>query len=222
MTKQAITTVLVLTALACAGATEAQTTRRAAPPAPLPGRGPLAMDVAGVRLGMSLAAAEGTLAGTYRCRREQGYQTFQQLVDLEVAKRRGGGLGFPPQGSGVGDLFCDGPTGESLRVSMAQTASGPVVDRFQLSIPTNRVDPTALVRQIETRYGKPTSGTAANGAWCSDRCSPLETSPAIRTSMSGSSLQILGKRGQIANDADKAAVKAAADRISPPANRGAF
>lgn len=35
-------------------------------------------------------------------------------------------------------------------------------------------------------------------------------------------MQILGKRGQLAEDADKAAVKAAADRISPPARRGAF
>lgn len=222
MKKQAITIVLALTALACAGAAEAQTTHRAAPIASPPRRGPLAMDVAGVRLGMSLAAAEGALAGTYRCRREKGYQTFQQLVDLEVAKRHGGGLGFPSQGTGVGDLFCDGPTGESLRVGMAQTASGPVVDRFQLSIPTNRVDPAALVRQLEIKYGMPTDGTAANGAWCVGRCSPLETSPAIRTSLSGSSLQILGTRGQRAGEADKAAVKAAADRLSPPARRGAF
>lgn len=225
MTKRAITIIFALTALACAGAAEAQTTRRAAPTALPPGRGPLAMDVAGVRLGMSLAAAEGALAGTYRCRREKGYQTFQQLVDLEVAKRRGGGLGFPPQGTGVGNLFCDGPTGESLRVSMAQTASGPVVDQFQLSIPTNRVDPAALVRQIETRYGRPTSGTVANGAWCSGPCSPLismQPGAVITTSLSGSSLQILGTRGQIAGEADEAAVKAAADRLSPPARRGAF
>jgi hypothetical protein len=131
---------------------------------------------------------------------------------------RDGRLATLPQRLLAPDL---GPM-STIRVGIAQTASGPVVDKFQLSIPTNRVDPAALIRQIETRYGRPTTGTAANGAWCSDRCSPLETSPAIRTTLSGSSLQILGKRGQLADDADKAAVKAAADRISPPARRGAF
>jgi len=226
MTKRPLKILMTLLTLTCATAGDArpsrkaQTQREAAPATPTR-RGPLAMDVAGVRLGMSLADAQAALAGTYRCRPEKGYQTFQQQVDVEVAKRRGAGLGFPPQG-GVGDLFCDGPSGESLRVSMAQTSSGPVVDQFNLTIPTNRVNPAGLVRQLETKYGMPTDGTAANGAWCGGPCSPLETSPSIRTTLSSRSLQILGNRGRLAHDGDAAAVKAAADRLAPPAKRGAF
>lgn len=183
------------------------------------------MDVAGVHLGMPLAAAEAALAGTYRCRRETGYTTFEQQVQVEVEKRRGTASAFGPEGRGVGDLFCKGQSGEDLRVTMAQTSAGTVVDSMNMTIPTDRVDPAAIVRQVEGKYGRPTTGTVANGAWCTGRCEPLTTmnaGPWIGTQSLGTIFQILAGRGEAARKADEAAIKAAADLAAPPRTRGAF
>lgn len=224
MNRLTVTLLAAFTTVASVGTAEAQTAGKQAR-IDSSSRSPLSMDVAGVRLGMPLASAEAVLAGIYRCRREAGYQTFQQLLDLEVAKRRGVVIGFPPQGTGIGDLFCDGPSGESMRVSIAQVASGGVVDKIQLSIPTDRVDQGALVQQVSAKYGRPTTGTAANGAWCIKTCEPLapmEAGPRIDTSYAKDWFYIHATRGQLARRADEAALKLAAHKAAPQAKRGAF
>ncbi|MFV3577876.1 hypothetical protein ACNJFI_21430, partial [Mycobacterium tuberculosis] len=64
-TKAAVIGAVTALSLATAPAM-AQKTRIAAQPASAAAK-PLAMDVAGVRLGMPLAAVQAALAGTYRC-----------------------------------------------------------------------------------------------------------------------------------------------------------
>jgi hypothetical protein len=185
---------------------------------------PLAMDVAGVRLAMPLATVQAALAGTYRCSTYQ-VASFRQLVEREVRKRKGIPDGFGPDGTAVGDLTCQGPAGEHLRLFMAQTATGEIVDRIDLTVSTNRVDLATLVAQVEGKYGRPTEGTPANGSWCITRCGgdlTMEPDPRITVRSDVSSLKILGSRGRNARLADEAAVKAAAAREAPAAARGAF
>lgn len=202
----------------------AQNARRASPSV-LSGSDPLSMDVAGVRLGMPLAAAQAALSTTYRCDRSLSDASFQQRVEREVNKRRGVAEGFPPTGGAVGEMTCTGPSGEQLRIFMAQVSTGTVVDRIDLYIQTDRVDPAALVRQVETKYGRPSEGTAANGSWCVSRCGydlTMEPDPRITVRSDASSFKILGSRGRSARQADDAAVKALAARQMPAAKRGAF
>lgn len=211
-------------ALALLGPASAQTARNATKPA-LPRPDPLAMDVAGVRLGMPLAAAQAALAANYRCERPGRGASFEQMVEREVNRRRGLAEGFPPTGGAVGELTCNGPSGEYLRIFMAQLPTGTVVDRIDLHIRAERVDPAALVRQVETKYGRPTEGTAANGSWCIARCGydlTMEPEPRITVRSDAWSFKILGSRGYNARQADEAAVKAAAAREVPAAKRGAF
>ncbi|MFH8651972.1 hypothetical protein ACH37Y_04555 [Sphingomonas paucimobilis] len=185
---------------------------------------PLAMDVAGVRLGMLLAAAQTALAGTYRCSTYR-VASFRQLVEREVRKRKGIPDGFGPDGTAVGDLTCQGPAGEHLRLFMAQTPAGEIIDRIDLTVSTKRIDLATLVAQVEGKYGRPTEGTPANGSWCSTRCGAdltMEPDPRITVMSDASSLKILGSRGRNARLADEAAVKAAAVREAPAAARGAF
>jgi len=185
---------------------------------------PLAMDVAGVRLGMPLAAVQAALAGTYRCSTYQ-VASFRQLVEREVRKRKGIPEGFGPDGTAVGELTCEGPAGEHLRLFMAQTPAGEVVDQIDLTVSTSRVDLATLVGQVEAQYGRPTEGTPANGSWCITRCGgdlTMEPNPRITVRSDAWSLKIFGTRGSNARLADEAAVKAAAAREAPTAARGAF
>ncbi|WP_242416473.1 hypothetical protein [Sphingomonas panni] len=187
--------------------------------------GPSSMDVAGVRLGMPVADAQAALAGTYRCERPSRTASFRQLVDGEIERRRGGRRFFGPEGAAIDELACTGPSGEYMRLFMAQTAGGTVVDRIDLFIRTDRVDPTELVRQVERKYGRPTEGTAANGSWCVTRCGfdlTMEPKPRITVRSDASSFKIMGSRGREARLADGAAVTEAAAKAAPAAKRGAF
>lgn len=185
------------------------------------GRSPMTMDVAGVRLGMSLTATQAALASTYRCEPYRA-ASFRQLVDSAVAKRRGIPEGFGPDGKAVSQLTCDGPSGEHLRLFMEQTQAGEVVDRINLTISTERVDHAQIVQQIQAKFGSPTEGTVANGSWCVGQCTYSEDYPKIYTSSGGRSFQIIGDRGRNARRADEAAVNAAASLEAPAAKRGAF
>lgn len=203
--------------------TVAQKARLAARPVPSAAR-PLAMDVAGVRLGMPLATVQAVLSGTYHCSTYQS-ASFPQLVEREVRKRKGISDGFGPDGTAVGDLTCQGPAGEHLRLFMAQTPAGEVVDRIDLTVSTNRVDLATLVGQVEGKYGRPSEGTPANGSWCTGRCGSdltMEPDPRITVRSDAWALKILGGRGRNARLADEAAVRAAAAREAPAAVRGAF
>ncbi|MEJ8630203.1 hypothetical protein P0F65_10800 [Sphingomonas sp. I4] len=120
MTKAAAIGAVMALSLATAPAMP-QKARSAAQPAS--SAKPLAMDVAGVRLGMPLAAVQAALAGTYRCSTYQS-ASFRQLVEREIRKRKGIPDGFGPDGTAVGDLTCQGPAGEHLRLFMAQTPTG--------------------------------------------------------------------------------------------------
>ena len=200
----------------------AQKARLAAQPAS--SATPLAMDVAGVRLGMPLAAVQAALAGTYRCSTYQS-ASFRQLVEREVRKRKGIPDGFGPDGTAVGDLTCQGPAGEYPRLFMAQTPAGEIVDRIDLTVSTKRVDLATLVGQVEAKYGRPTEGVPSNGSWCITRCGgdlTMEPDPRITVRSDAWSLKIFGTRGSNARLADEAAVKAAAAREAPAAARGAF
>jgi hypothetical protein len=174
---------------------------------------------------MPVRAAEAALAGTYRCDAPIRERSYRQLVDIEVKKRRGTSEIFGPAGAARGELICNGPSGEYLRVFMAQTPAGEVVDKIDLTVPYARVDKAALVRQVDAKYGRPTAGSAANGSWCATSCGSdftMEPGPRVTTMDMGSGLKILASRGMNARRADEAAVKAAADLEAPPANRGAF
>lgn len=190
-----------------------------------PGSAPLAMDVAGVRLGMPVAQAQAALASSYRCEPPSRTHSFQQLVDVEIGRRRGGSSFFGPEGTAIHELACTGPSGEYLRLFTAQTPTGTVVDRIDLSIRTERVEAAELVRQVERKYGRPMEGTAANGSWCVGRCGfdlTMEPSPRITVISDAWRFKILGSRGRNARLADEAAIKAAAAREAPAAKRGAF
>lgn len=222
MTKAAVIGAVTALSLATAPAM-AQKAQGAKRPS-LSTAGPLAMDVAGVRLGMPLAAVQAVLAGTYRCSTYQS-ASFRQLVEREVHKRKGIPDGFGPDGTAVGELTCEGPAGEHLRLFMAQTPAGEIVDRIDLTVSTNRVDPATLLAQVEAKYLRPTEGTPANGSWCTGRCGgdlTMEPNPRITVRSDAWSLKIFGTRGSNARLADEAAVKAAAAREAPAAARGAF
>ena len=222
--ENAIATIALALSLAWTGPASGRTAREVVEPTSARPR-PSTMDVAGVRLGMPLDATQAALAGAYRCDRPLRSPSFRQLVDREVGKRRGVAEGFGPDGAAVGELVCTGPSGEYLRLFMAQTSGGTVVDRIDLTIGTGRVDPGQLIQQIAGKYGRPTEGTAANGSWCSARCGydlTMEPEPRITVRSDAWYFKILGSRGRSARLADDAAVKAAAAREAPAARRGAL
>ena len=222
MTKAAAIGAMMTLSLSTAPAM-AQKARIAAQPASSAAK-PLAMDVAGIHLGMPLAAVQAALAGTYRCSTYQ-VASFRQLVEREVRKRKGIPDGFGPNGTAVGDLTCQGPAGEHLRLFMAQTPAGEIVDRIDLTVSTKRVDLATLLAQVEGKYGRPTEGTPANGSWCITRCGgdlTMEPNPRITVRSDAWSLKIFGTRGSNARLADEATVKTAAASEAPAAARGAF
>lgn len=201
----------------------AQKARVAAQSAPSTAK-PLAMDVAGVRLGMPLIAVQAALAGTYQCSTYRS-ASFRQLVDREVRKRKGNPDGFGPDGTAVGELTCQGPAGEHLRLFMAQTPAGEVVNWIDLTVSTDRVDLATLVGQVEGKYGRSTEGTPGNGSWCITRCGgdlTMEPNPLLTVRSDAWSLKMFGTRGRNARRADSAAAKAVAAREAPAAARSAF
>lgn len=213
-------------ALAMMGATvapsadaHAQSRRAASAPA----TSPLAMDVAGVRLGMPFDQARAAVAPTYRCEVERTSATFSERVALEVGKRRGVSR-WGSGGSGVYDMFCKGPNQEDLKVFFEHGETGPVVDRFALLVPTVTVGKADLLRQIAAKYGRPPLGTVGDGCWTErgERCSMLTDGPKFVVRDLATTVSIVGERGRRAKDADEAAIMAAADRIEPRKSKATF
>ncbi|GAA0460194.1 hypothetical protein [Sphingomonas molluscorum] len=190
------------------------------------GRGPMQMDVAGVRLGMPLAQAQAAAtAGSYVCRPYGRKLTFEEQVDKE-AKRRVGRSDPFRQGTGTMQLECKGPGGADLRIDVAQLRSGPVVDSYRLQIPGAGIDLAAVRRQLAAKYGRPTVGNDTLGSWCDAgyRCGEgvVFSEGPITVVDAMTSVDIMATRGKRARAADEAAVAAAADAVAPKKTRAAF
>ncbi|GAA0455328.1 hypothetical protein [Sphingomonas molluscorum] len=189
-------------------------------------RGPMQMDVAGVRLGMSLPQAQAAAtAASYACRPYGKELTFDEQVDKE-AKRRAGQSDPFRQGTGTMQLECKGPDGEDLRIDFAQMHTGPVVDEYRLQIPGARIDLPAVRRQLAAKYGRPTVGNDTLGSWCGAgyRCGEgvVFSEGPIVVINAMTSVDIMATRGKRARTADEAAVAAAADAAAPKKTRAAF
>ena len=219
MTRMAAFGIGVAMALAAVAPTTAQ---RRAPAAPMAARasGPLAMDVAGVRLGMRVDEAERALTGSYRCNRFGLANSFDEMVQDEVSRRQRGSSPLRFTGSAPMSLMCQGPSGERLTAALVQTGRGSIVGGIDLVMDTTRVDAAAVERQVAAKYGRPSQGSQMNGKWCAGSCIGSGATFAIVSG--GGEITMLVNRGFAARKAEDAAVKAAADRIAPASQRGAF
>lgn len=193
-----------------------------------PARSIASMDVAGVRLGMTKVAAQAAAAtASYRCESFGREPSFDQKVQAEVERRRGG-RPIVAGGSGTLQLNCSGPAGELLRIDFAQVRAGDVVEAVIFRADPSRVDRAAFRRQVEGKYGRPTVGTTAEGTWCDagQRCATLfATQEGAKPKLAVSTqpgLQIAAFRGNDAKTADEMVVKAEAARQAPAGSSAAF
>lgn len=192
-----------------------------------PARTVASLDVAGVRLGMPKAQADAALAAaSYRCTPFGREHTFEERVEDEVTRRRGGTVPWGQVGSGPREMNCEGPNGEALKVEWVQVRGGPIVDEFRLIVDPKRVDQQALRSQALAKYGKPTAGTPTLGSWCDPgyECRGglvFSVGPILMVDASNG-LDIMAGRGKRAHDADDAAVIAEATRLAPAKSNAAF
>jgi hypothetical protein len=192
-----------------------------------PARTVASLDVAGVRLGMPKAQADAALAAaSYECKPFGREDTFEERVEDEVTRRRGGTVPWGQVGSGPREMNCEGPNGEELKVEWAQVRGGPIVDEFRLIVDPKRVDQQALRSQALTKYGKPTVGTPMLGSWCDPgyECRGglvFSVGPVLMVD-AANGLDIMAGRGKRAHDADDAAVIAEATRLAPAKSNAAF
>ena len=212
----------MLASLGIAHAVEAQTRR----PASM-SRSPLALDVAGVRLGMPIAEARTALRGGWRCRPATASLSFAQQVADEVSKRRTGSTGRWGGGEAVESDDCTGPGGEKLRVGYAETAAGTVVDGFSLSLSHDRFVADDVRRGLLAKFGPPTIVRQDGGLWCDAgyRCDLAQVfveGPKVELLDNVYAVVVEGGRGNRARKADAAAVMAAADRQAPKRSGAAF
>lgn len=196
-------------------------------PATAVARSPLALDVAGVRLGMPIAQARAALGATWRCVPQKGETTFEQKVADEVHRRRTGSTGRWGGGLGVSFDRCTGPAGEELTISYAEVAGGAVVDEFRLSLPRGRFDAAEVRRGLLAKFGRPTVSDAGDGSWCDagyrcDQAFVFTEGPKVALTENPWAVVAEGRRGNRAKTADAAAVTAAADREAPTASGAAF
>lgn len=193
-----------------------------------PGRGPLQMEIAGVRLGMPLTQARAAVAGSYRCDAQAGALTFEQKVGDEVKKRRTGNDGRWGGGEGTSFLQCAGRNGEELKLTVAETASGAVVDEIRLHLQKSRFDATEVYAQVRARYGAPSFVSGKTFAsWCNagEKCTGnllLAQGPMLIADNGAYGVTVEADRGDRAQAADAAAVQAAADRLAPKKSKAAL
>jgi hypothetical protein len=190
-------------------------------------RGPMALDVAGVRLGMPVAQVRAALAGGWKCRSQPGETTFNQKVEDEVRKRKTGSSGRWGGGEGISSDSCVGANGEELTIRYAEIEGGPIVDGFTLSLSRDRFKREEVLRGLLAKFGRPTRPLADGGGyWCvpGARCSGLLLSetPIVQVVDAATAVIAEGARGSRARDADQAAVMAAADRRAPKSSNAAF
>lgn len=190
------------------------------------GMSPLRMDVAGVRLGMPIEQVRTALASaSYACKPFGNEADFAARVAAEV-KDRTRARGPVPYTSGTMQFDCRGPNGEGLTIHFAQVQSGSIVDDFSLRIDGRTVDLPALRRQLAAKFGRPMVGTELRGSWCDAgyRCGEsivFSEGPTVIIDTSDA-VTINATRGTRAEEADNAAVMAAADRLVPKKARAAF
>lgn len=219
-----MTSTLMLMAAGLATTTPATAQRPTAAPA----RSPLALDVAGVTLGMSEAQAEAALAAaSYRCEPFGHEANFDEQVADEVLRRQGKSVPWGGSGrSGTQEMTCTGPNGEVLKISWAQVRGGAIVDEYRLIVDAKRVDQAALRTQALVKYGRPTLGTPVDGAWClnaKDCGGGLVSSKGpIFMLRATNGLDIMAGRGTTAREVDNADVVAEATRRVPARTKAAF
>lgn len=212
------------TGLLCAALAPPAAAQRMSGPA---SRGPMALDVAGVRLGMPVAQVRTALAGGWTCRSQPGETTFRQKVEDEVRKRRTGSSGRWGGGEGISSDGCIGPGGEQLVIRYAEVEGGPIVDGFTLSLSSDRFKRDEVMRGLLSKFGRPTRPLADGGGyWCvpGARCSGLLLSetPIVQVVDASTAVIAEGSRGARAREADLTAVMAAADRQAPKRSNAAF
>ncbi|UYY58018.1 hypothetical protein [Sphingomonas sp. S2-65] len=184
----------------------------------------MSFDVAGVRLNMPYRQVKAVLAGTYTCADEGKRVTFAEDLEDEV-KRRRGERAIRWGGSGPGMLNCKGPNSEHLRIDFAQDREGPVVKILSLTVQTRIVAEGDLLRQLGTKFGRPTVGTMRTGAWCDAgyRCGTavlMSEGPTFAVRTNGAIVDVSAARGARWDRARDAALQAEADRLAPK-RRGA-
>ena len=199
--------------------------------------GALALDVAGVRLGMSPEAAKAALSRAgYRIESASDTSSFAQIVGLQASQRRGRQPVFGKD-MGTDEVVAIGPHQERAEVHFLQRPAGSSVAGVIVDIPTTAMTSDAFWRQTFAKYPKPetvrSQGTEAY--WCSvevgTNCGlsfvasgPMSTDYPLLTASSGSvgggrlRLQV----GQRAYDAQHAEVEAAVVRLVPKTSSAAF
>lgn len=123
-------------------------------------------------------------------------------------------------GTATARLTCKGPNGEALRLDFLQERGGPVVDKLVLTVPSARVRVADVLRQLASKFGKPTIGTVSVGAWCDhgykcDTAILMSEGPIFTVRAADNGVTVAGARGDRAARGVKAAIQAEADRVSP-------
>lgn len=199
------------------------------PPQPeLPASGPAAMDIAGVRLGMSPAEVRAALAKAgYRIDRTDMAPDFDQEVASEVRFRTKGLGGYDGRPRAIGTFVATGAHGEWLKIDFAQWSTGALVSEVTFTVPVERQPAASFRAQVAAKYGRATLHVyGLDPTWCTpgDRdCTVMSAAaqPTLDASFTNPpSLRL--RSGSVAGARRRAAVKAAADVKVAPSARSAF
>lgn len=187
-----------------------------------------AMDVAGVRLGMSPAEARAALIakGMTPKAKDEMNLSWDSLVEIKAASRNGTPI---PKSSFVpGHTVATGPAGEYIYVSYGQTPTGSEVSAVTYSIPSDRIDQNVYVQGVMRKYGAASFAGKAHWRYCTsgdDKCPTIGGAPTLAylfvyAGYNGNRLRL--EEGPLATRAREKAIELAALAKLPKASKPSF
>jgi len=198
--------------------------------------GPMAFDVAGVKLGASPAEVKAAL-------QRAGYvidylgtaKTLEQETRFEAGQRLGRKPQWPKD-AGVSNIESHGPHQESASIHFIQQPGGSAVSSITVHVPGSAMSQGAFRSQVLAKYGKPDAShfQGAEMVWCAAEAHAvcgrsfvasghLDTDyPKLSVGSGANGGNIDLQIGQLAFDQADRDKEAAIERLAPKTLHGAF
>lgn len=188
-----------------------------------------ALDVAGIRLGMSPAMVQQALNGSgYELAKQERAIDFPGRVQWRAMERRGEDIGpRTPFSRDIGSESYTGPSSQEIGVEYQPTPSGMRVSRVTYRVELDYLEEGMFVGTLERKYGRPSeiyhyfTARPQTYTYCdtlNPRCGPDRpqlTAVVITPFGFKKHRTITLEQGRIANDAYLAAIEAAVDKAEP-------